>query len=327
MTADRLNLAKRPFVNNRPVTRTAILLWALGFLLLLVNVFSFWSYLESSRERRAELRAGQEKVAKARLDLARREEQVAHLDLGRQNEEVAYLNGKIAQRTFSWSRLMDRLAAVMPNDVRLQRLSLAGLADEREGRQARRTAARRQSPDRFTLTIDGQARSDEAILEFVDNLTDYSSQPGHSYFADPNPTREARDTGGLIRFNLTVAYLPNAQTAGYPRPPAHHWKLSPVPGTGAPAAPAFGVPTPQLQAGTPGNPAFRAVPRPLPPPAPAPTTLGASAVPPAPAFRPQARPLVRPADPLRGIGTPTRRRTGSPANGVPSEARPNEQGR
>ena len=222
MTTDRLNLSRRPFVNNRPVTRTAILLWALGFLLLLVNVFSFWSYLESSREKRADVKAGEAKLAAARATVAKREAQVAGLDLGRQNDEVAYLNGKIAQRTFSWSRLMDRVSEVMPSDVRLQRLSPSGLADEREGRTVRRTAARRQSFDRIALTIDGQARSHEAIYELVDNLF-------VSPFEEPNLTHESQETDGLIRFNLTVGYLPNAAVEGHLRPQPRHRKISPAP--------------------------------------------------------------------------------------------------
>src|SRR6185295_8868399 len=40
-----LNLARRPFLNSRPVVRIALLLWVLGFLLLLGNVSLFWGYL------------------------------------------------------------------------------------------------------------------------------------------------------------------------------------------------------------------------------------------------------------------------------------------
>jgi hypothetical protein len=299
MTTDRLNLSRRPFVNNRPVTRAAILLWALGFLLLLVNVFSFWSYLESSREKRAEVKAGEAKLAAERQAISRREGQVAQLDLGRQNDEVAYLNGKIAQRTFSWSQLLDRVSETMPNDVRLQRLSPQGLADEREERQVRRTSARRPTPDRVTLQIDGQARSDEAILELVDNLF------AHPAFAEPNLTHETHEGGGLIRFNLSVVYLPNAPVTGAVRPPARHWRLAPEPGS------------PQLQAGAPAAPAPGA-PRLVPPPA-----LPPNAAAPAPDLRigPLARPAARPNDdPLRGIGTPQRQRTPPPQEGgVPRE--------
>jgi hypothetical protein len=318
---DQLNLSRRPFVNNRPVTRAAILLWLIGFVLLAVDVFVFWSYLENSREKRAAVRSGQEEIAAARQALARREEQVARLDLGRQNEEVGYLNGKIAQRTFSWSRLFDRLAEVLPSDVRLQRLSPRGLADEKTERQAVRRPTVRRTTDLVTLQIGGQAKSDEALLEFVDDLF------AHPSFADPNLAHEAREKDGLIRFELAVDYLPNAPVAGPVRPPAHLWKLAPEPG----AVPTF-RPAPQLQARAPAQPPS------VPPAAPAPRAPGFApavprptvptaptlrAFPPSPAApRVVPRTIVPPSG-LRGIGTP--RSHGAP---VPDEGTrpPNEQG-
>jgi hypothetical protein len=45
-----LNLSRKPYVNSRPVVRTALLLWIVGGLLLLGNVFLFWSYLSGSTE-------------------------------------------------------------------------------------------------------------------------------------------------------------------------------------------------------------------------------------------------------------------------------------
>ena len=52
---DPLNLARRPFLNSRPVVRVSLILWMLGLLLLLVNVSLFWSYLSSSKDKRAEI--------------------------------------------------------------------------------------------------------------------------------------------------------------------------------------------------------------------------------------------------------------------------------
>jgi len=224
---DRLNLSRRPFVNSRPVTRAAALLWVLGTVLLLTNVFIIWSYLASSREKRAEVKSGEAGLAAERQAVARHEEQVARLDLGRQNEEVAYLNGKIAQRTFSWSRLFDRLAEVLPADVRLQQLTPRGLADERQERQAVRRPATRRATDLVTLQINGQAKSVEAILEFVDNLF------AHPAFAEPNLTHQAHEKDGYIRFAVGVTYLPNAAVAGPVKPPARRWKLAPEPGSQA----------------------------------------------------------------------------------------------
>ncbi len=306
--SDRLNLSRRPFVNNRPVTRAAVLLWALGALLLLVNVLSFWSYLESSREKRAEVKTRQAQIATERAALAAREERVSRLDLVRQNDEVYYLNGKIAQRTFSWSRLLNRIAEVLPDDIRLQRLSPRGIADEREDRQVRRAGNRRTPPaDRVTLTIDGEAKTDEAILELVDNLF------GHPAFVEPNLTRESRDKGGYIRFDVTVGYLPNAVVAAGVVTPSHRRKLAPelppepiqpanagAAGARPPAAPRppAGVPQP---ADTFAAPVVRT--------APPPVRIPAGGFNRAPRAVPQAP------DPLRGVGSPTRPRTPPPYEG------------
>jgi hypothetical protein len=307
-STDRLNLSRRPFVNKRPVTRAAVLLWGLGFLLLLTNVFSFWSYLESSREKRAEVKAHQGLIVAESAAIAQREGQVARLDLARQNDEVSYLNGKIAQRTFSWSQLLDRLAEVLPNDVRLQRLAPRGLADDREERQVRRLS-RRGEPDRVVLQVDGQAKSDEALLELVDNLF---ADPA---FVEPNLTREAHENG-LIRFNLTVGYLPNAVVAGPVRPPRRHWKLTPEPSApsasqaGPPAAPgAVAPPRPTFPSAAPGAApqapgGFR--------PAPGMTSPVPGAFPGDAARTLPRRPPVRPTDSLRGIGSPLRPRTTPP---------------
>jgi Tfp pilus assembly protein PilN len=311
-STDRLNLSRRPFVNSRPVTRAAALLWVLGSVLLLTNVFIIWSYLASSREKRAEVKAGQGGLATERQVVARHEEQVARLDLGRQNEEVAYLNGKIAQRTFSWSRLFDRLAEVLPADVRLQQLTPRGLADERQERQAVRRPATRRTTDLVTLQISGQAKSDEAILEFVDNLF------AHPAFAEPNLTHQAHEKDGYIRFAVGVTYLPNAAVAGPVKPPARRWKLAPEPGSQA------------LQAVPPAHPP--APPAPLAPPRVTFAPGGAGAQPPVrgpidpvaprvllrpdPFPRAAPRPTVPQPPGLRGIGTP--RRHGSEGS-VPDE--------
>ncbi|MBV8200745.1 MAG: hypothetical protein JOZ15_08990, partial [Acidobacteria bacterium] len=53
--AETLNLARRPFVNTRPVERLAAILWVLGVLLLVANVTLFMGYLNSSQETRVKL--------------------------------------------------------------------------------------------------------------------------------------------------------------------------------------------------------------------------------------------------------------------------------
>jgi hypothetical protein len=214
-----LNLARRPFVNSRPVTRVALLLWAAGLLLLLVNVSLFWSYFAGSEEMRSELAGVREQVETEKATVARLDEKIKSLDLASQNEQVLFLNGKIAERTFSWSLLFDRLAGMMPNDLRLERLVPRGSEKRGAGGSGRGGGALRSSRsgsagaaggtagDQVVLTLRGQSRNDEALYRFVDNLF------GHPAFDNPDLTREDRGDDGLINFDLEVIYLPGASDA------------------------------------------------------------------------------------------------------------------
>ncbi len=211
-----LNLARRPYVNSRPVVRTALLLWIVGALLLLGNVFLFWSYLAGSSQKRAERASLEDSVERQQKVVADLEARLSQLDLGQQNEQVAFLNSKIGERTFSWSLLFERLAEVLPNDVRLIQLQPATIAaDDRPGsRPTSSNTLRGRRPvgtsDRVPLIIQAESRSDEALSDFVDRLF------AHPSFEDPDVTRETRDEehDNRLRFDLRVTYLP----AGTGRP-------------------------------------------------------------------------------------------------------------
>jgi len=202
-TGPSLNLAQRPFVNTRPVVRAAVLLWVAGFLLLIANVTVFYNYLSGSTEKRAELVRMKDDTERQRQAVSQLQARVASLDLERQNEEVLFLNQKIAERTFSWSQLFDRLTETMPQGVRLRRLAPSGITQEE---QAFARAPRRKSgDDRVTLNISAEAKTDEAMDQFIRNLL---SHPSFDY---PDPTRESReeDKADVLRFDLKVDYLPN----------------------------------------------------------------------------------------------------------------------
>lgn len=213
-TTDGLNLAHRPFANTRPVARVAILLWVLSALLLAGNVALFWGYFAGSGEQRARLQKIDADIVRNGEQIARMEGQVEGLDLARQNERVLFLNEKIAERTFSWSLLFDRVAAAMPPAVRLTRLTPES-ADEkgggRRGRRQREGNGALGSDGEVMLTIGGEAQNDEALLQFVDNLF------AHPAFDEPNPSSESKnEQTGVISFNLRVAYLPAGALAEAP---------------------------------------------------------------------------------------------------------------
>lgn len=205
-----LNLSRRPFLNTRPVTRVALLLWLFGALLLLGNVTLFWNYLSGSTEKREELARMEKQVEKEQESVGSLEARLAGLDLEKQNEQVEFLNRKIAERTFSWSLLFDRLTETMPDNVRLIQLQPGAIGGDE--RQRTRTDASRAAPlasDRVPLIIAGEAKSDEELLQFVDNLF------AHTAFDNPNLLEEARtEDNSRIQFTLHVIYLPRNPTPG-----------------------------------------------------------------------------------------------------------------
>lgn len=198
-----LNIARRPFINTRPVTRTSILLWLLGLLLLLGNVSLFWNYYSGSAEKRDELRRLEEDIERQQQTKAQLEQRLATLDLDQQNRQVRFLNNQITERTFSWSLLLDRVAEAMPDDVRLTRLTPRPLGRKASGRQAEDLEP---LDDRVLLVIHGVSRSDEALDDFVDRLY------AHEAFDEPDLSRESREAEGddTVEFDVQVIYDPSS---------------------------------------------------------------------------------------------------------------------
>lgn len=236
--SDSLNLSRRPYVNSRPVVRTALLLWTVGGLLLLGNVFLFWSYLSGSTEKRAERDRLEESVIKQQKIVSDLEARLSQLDLEQQNEQVDFLNRKIAERTFSWSLLFQRLSEALPDDVRLLQLQPAAIAgDDRPGaRQMPSLTLRGRRPmgtsDRVPLIIQAEAKTDEAQLEFLNRLFNHPA-----FDKDADITRETRDedNGNRLRFDVRVTYIPAAGS----RPVAEETPVveeAPAPTAAAPPA-------------------------------------------------------------------------------------------
>ena len=195
-----LNLARRPFANGRPVVRITGLLWLAGALLLASNVAAYRHYLRESVQKRAELDQVRAERGQTEQRIAALSREFASFDLERQNKQVTYLNLRIAERTFSWSTLLDRLARVLPADVRLK--SLRPPPGDR--RDERRPGPRKAGPQAVTIEITGESKTGEALLRFVDNL--FADRD----FAEPNLKSEQRGETGVISFSLSVDYLPEA---------------------------------------------------------------------------------------------------------------------
>lgn len=194
-----LNLAKRPFLNPRPVQRVTILLWVLGLAVAAFNGRLYFSHYAGSSEIRQRQQELEESIERERRAVDELEAELASYDLKLHNEQSAFLNAKIAERSFSWSDLFDRLGEAMPADVRLTSLS-PSFGDR--GRSRTRTRE-----NEVLLGIRATAKSSEVVLEFVDSLF------AHPSFRAPNLISESLQDSQLIDFGLSVIYEARRQPA------------------------------------------------------------------------------------------------------------------
>lgn len=192
-----INLAARPFVNERPVRRAALLLLVGGLALAAANGWLYTRYALSRSASAGELDRLEAAIESEERRVAELSRQLAAADLTQQNELVRFLNERIAERTFGWSVLFDRLEDLLPEDVRL-----VSLSPRQAERRPQLAAAGEPAPEvRFNLALAGVAREPEAVLELIDALF---ADPA---FRDPNLHQEAfRD--GEVHFTLDVIYLP-----------------------------------------------------------------------------------------------------------------------
>lgn len=222
-----LNLAGKPFVNRRPVQRISALAWIAGLALALLNGYLYWDYLSGQGAAESGLEEVVSQLEEETALLARASEQLAGLEADELNEKIEFVNLRIQQRTFSWSRLFDVLAATLPDDVRLSSLA------PRFGRSSRPGARRSRTPpeEGVRLEIRGQAKTSQALLEFVDRLF------AHPAFEDPDLHNEqARADQNVIEYSISTVYLTDAVVAAASQTPAGEAESGDPTAAGAPEA-------------------------------------------------------------------------------------------
>lgn len=206
MRSALLNLAREPFVNFRPIRRLTWILWILAALLLIANTVLYWRHFSGQGQRRDLLEEFEAGIEQEQAEIARLERELSGLDIQGQNQQAVFLNSRIAQRTFSWSHLFDRLGEVLPDDVHLNRVSPSVDWSGSSGRSAASTASA-SADERVHLGVTGVAKSDTALLALVDSLF------GHPSFVRPDLAHEAKRGQQQFDFSLDVIYLPGR----YPR--------------------------------------------------------------------------------------------------------------
>lgn len=196
-----LNLAARPYRDYRPVYAVVVALSLLTAFLMLNNIETYYRYVHETKSTRAEIAQVEEQ---GRLEAQRAEAsrtRLKSLDLSRLDDQTRFINAKLAERAFSWSRLLDELESILADDVRL--ISVTPRFSE-EGH--------------IELQLQFQAKSADGMITTMNRM---NLDP---QFADAFPSSETQDENtGAYTFALSAKYQPETgtgnvlQTAGVTR--------------------------------------------------------------------------------------------------------------
>lgn len=191
MKTIHLNLASKPYRDYRAVYAVAGVLAVLTAILLVYNVQTAYRYFVNTEETRAEIDALNTATQIQRRETEKITAVLRQVDTRSLGAEARYINARIAERTFSWSELLDRLERVFPTDVRL--VSLNPVIDEKARTHLEMTCA---------------SKTQAGLVNLLNRL-----------IADPNFAgaipRGEQEQAGEYGFTLSVDYVP--ADAGVPR--------------------------------------------------------------------------------------------------------------
>ncbi|HKO55196.1 MAG TPA: hypothetical protein VJ276_04915 [Thermoanaerobaculia bacterium] len=182
-----LNLASRPYRDYRPVYAVVVVTSLLIAYLMLNNIDTFYHYRRSTSTTRADIerfdaQADQEYRRAQAVDA-----QLKSLNLAALDGQTRFINSQLAQRSFSWSELLDHLENVVSQDVRI--VSIAPTFDP-------------SGTVRLQLNCEG--KTPDAMVNTLNRFNREGS------FANPFPSVETAQEKGGFAFALIVDYRPSS---------------------------------------------------------------------------------------------------------------------
>jgi hypothetical protein len=192
----RLNLARRPFVDTRPVNVTVA---ALGLFVLVLSVWSVRTvvrYLSDSERTRAAIGSLRQEIDGLEEQRRAAQARLGRYDVDELDAEARDANQIALRRSFSWTRFLSRLETTLPPETRVVSIALA--------RNQKETTARRMGPTEavnveLVLVSRRAAGLPQVIRAFY----------GSKFFDRPTPHSEDRGERGPAeghRIALGVTY-------------------------------------------------------------------------------------------------------------------------
>ena len=180
-----LNLASRPFRDYRPVYAVVVVTSLLVAFLMYTNIGTYYQYVHETKSTRAKIAQLESQAAaeKRRADSAKG--QLARINVKTLDAQTRFINSQLAERAFSWSELLDRLEAVLADDVRISSIAPTFTPD-----------------GNVHLTIQCMAKDGTGMIEMLNR---FHEDP---HFANPFPSSEV-NTGGGFAFDVSVDYKPS----------------------------------------------------------------------------------------------------------------------
>jgi hypothetical protein len=120
-----LNLARRPFVDTRPVNALTAFLVAVVLVLSVVSWRTFRAYLEGSRGTQAAIAELKDDIAREEAARKQHEAALARYDVAELGLSAEDANEIARRRAFSWTRFLTRLEEVLPHDARVVSIALS----------------------------------------------------------------------------------------------------------------------------------------------------------------------------------------------------------
>jgi type II secretory pathway component PulM len=183
-----LNLASRPYRDYRPLYAVVVALSLIIAFLALKNIETYYQYTTETRTTRAKIEQVDREAAAERTKAADIKTRLARIDTAALDRQTRFVNAKLAERTFSWSELLDRLEDVIAADVRVRTIS---------------PSFDQEQPGTINIDLQCEAKTANGMIETLDAMH------ANPQFKNPFPASES-ERDGHYEFTLNVDYKPTA---------------------------------------------------------------------------------------------------------------------
>jgi hypothetical protein len=181
-----LNLASRPYRDYRPVYAVVVVASLIIAYMMLNNIDTFYHYRKSTSTTRADIerfdaQANQEYRRAESIDA-----QLKSLNLAALDGKTRFINAQLAQRSFSWSELLDHLENVVSDDVRI--VSINPVFD----------------PNGVVhLQLNCEGKTADSMTKMLSRFLSEGT------FSNPFPNMESMQEKGGFLFTMSVDYKPS----------------------------------------------------------------------------------------------------------------------